>query len=302
MNNYLKNMQKTVFSLFETNIKDPFSEDANSFSEEEEEESQPKNLGEWLDSEDFFDRIKDMSSFLTQTTKLSTEILEDERYKLCQKTLFEENPSLESNLKAHLVEVEEGGSTFLTKDIGIGEILGIPLKKPYKGSLLKSVSFSIDVEDDDDRDEAEINLGKGPFQPKSLGEDIRLPIIEHTEEYAESLGERSSFWKYVQDCGCDDPFSLEIPFKTIQLVNEDFGINEDTRGSCMADWVFEFQSEITFTKKEGYLTLRDIARILPWIKSHKIDNWYEMYCGIKEVLRDYENESIHFVFHFDHGS
>jgi hypothetical protein len=85
--------------------------------------------------------------------------------------------------------------------------------------------------------------------------------------------------------------STEIILKNIN------GFNDDHRGSDHVIFNLPFEPTINLGSKFKFLDLVDACYR---IKSHKFDNWYELYCGIKEITKQ-NNTSIIKV-NFDHGS
>lgn len=83
--------------------------------------------------------------------------------------------------------------------------------------------------------------------------------------------------------------------KNIKIINEN-GFNDDHRGSDHTLLKLPFVSEVDLGKK---FSLYDILVANFNLKSHKFDNWYELYCGTK-CTQTYN--SIIVSLDFDHGS
>jgi hypothetical protein len=84
--------------------------------------------------------------------------------------------------------------------------------------------------------------------------------------------------------------------KKLTFVN-DAGFNKDHRGSDHTKIVLDFNDIYTFRPK----TIRDICEAILRIKSHKFDNWYELFINCYEE-KDENNKEIIIHFDFDHGS
>ena len=83
--------------------------------------------------------------------------------------------------------------------------------------------------------------------------------------------------------------------KSVKIIN-DHGINEDHRGSDHMIIKLPFMSNVELNNE---FTLKDLIIACTNIKSHKFDNWYEMYCYSKcEIM----NNQIIINTIFDHGS
>lgn len=74
------------------------------------------------------------------------------------------------------------------------------------------------------------------------------------------------------------------------------GINDDHRGSTHCKLTLDYEDTIEF---ERYITLKDVCDTFYRLKSHKFDNWYEMYCRTKKMR---EEQNYYFELTFDHGS
>ena len=91
--------------------------------------------------------------------------------------------------------------------------------------------------------------------------------------------------------------------KTIMLVNAS-GLNEDHRGSDH----FSFGSDTTihelpFTKTRNLgssVSLESVVDAVYRIKSHRTDNWYELFCRVDKMI--HTKNRIEIELKFDHGS
>lgn len=87
-------------------------------------------------------------------------------------------------------------------------------------------------------------------------------------------------------------------FKTGRLANYR-GINKDARGVRYMDWRLHRWEQIELSGKFG-ISFDDIIIAAHKIKSHKFENWYELFTGIKEL--DIDGEHICISVKMDHGS
>lgn len=90
----------------------------------------------------------------------------------------------------------------------------------------------------------------------------------------------------------------EIKFisnKNIKIINRN-GFNKDHRGSDHTLLKLPFVSEVDLGKE---FTLYDLLVSNSNLKSHKFENWYELYCGTDSIQT---NNSIIVRLNFDHGS
>ncbi|AAV50319.1 hypothetical protein [Acanthamoeba castellanii mimivirus] len=93
---------------------------------------------------------------------------------------------------------------------------------------------------------------------------------------------------------------------SIKLVNNE-GVNTDINGTTNVDWKLHFWPEFTIQNSEC-LTLHDIIIACYKIKSHKFENWYELYCNMFTEFYVFQNSNdkniwkeIFAVIKFDHG-
>lgn len=93
----------------------------------------------------------------------------------------------------------------------------------------------------------------------------------------------------------EEVFPKEI--EKITLINIS-GTNEDHRGSDHVDIDLNLWDEIDL----GGNTLGDLATGFFCVKSHKFDNWYELYCGVKRIEWNEETKTLEISIWFDHGS
>lgn len=78
------------------------------------------------------------------------------------------------------------------------------------------------------------------------------------------------------------------------------GINQDERGVRILDTVLHFWPKYEIINKNGAeISLKDIAIGLYKVKSHKFENWYELYVGHEITFKN--NKAI-ITIDFDHGS
>jgi hypothetical protein len=141
----------------------------------------------------------------------------------------------------------------------------------------------------------ERKIGRGSWTPTSTNRDLPIVVQMNGGVWDE---DHESFSNLLETLV--DPLTLKLPFSKWTLIN-DQGINNDSRGSHPIDWAFAFQSEITIQREDGHpLTLGDIAQRFPWIRSHKLDRWYEMFSGIQNIEIDGDEIRVHVA--MDHGS
>lgn len=84
----------------------------------------------------------------------------------------------------------------------------------------------------------------------------------------------------------------------LNLININ-GSNSDSRGVRSLDWHMEFHENYLIENPEG-INLDQIIIGLFKIKSHKFENWYELYSSIKSMR--IENGTLLVYVMFDHGS
>lgn len=95
------------------------------------------------------------------------------------------------------------------------------------------------------------------------------------------------------------PKKLKIDKFTSIVLSNHKGINTDARGVRYLDWRLHFWEEFSRTKNNG-ITLHDFIIAAYKVKSHKFENNYECYCGIK--FFDTINNTLFIDLNFDHGS
>ena len=80
---------------------------------------------------------------------------------------------------------------------------------------------------------------------------------------------------------------LKFTFSRIRVDNMR-GINEDPRGVRKLDWhlQYNYEVEVLPENNNANITFQQFIDALYDIKSHKFENWYELYCGC-DVLVDY---------------
>lgn len=89
------------------------------------------------------------------------------------------------------------------------------------------------------------------------------------------------------------PNKEKITIKENLIFQNKDGINRDHRGSTHCQLELEFIPIITI--KKGTYSFDEISNLLWNLKSHKFENWYELFCDC-----EYKNNK--FILDFDHGS
>lgn len=81
------------------------------------------------------------------------------------------------------------------------------------------------------------------------------------------------------------------------------GVYSELRGIYKLDWKLHYWSNYQVINTNS-ITLNDIMTTCFKIKSHKFDNWYELYCGIQDVSCKKQDRYYSFKasVDFDHGS
>ena len=141
-----------------------------------------------------------------------------------------------------------------------------------------------------DSDECEFKLGK-----KTPTNPDEVKYILKTQHNLDPECENKELMEKIVKYEFDD--TILEGYEYIILRN-DRGINHDHRGSdhCWIDLDFYERYEM-----KGPITLLDFAKGLYRIKSHKFDNWYEMFCGI-ETHAYKSGKFLEITVDFDHGS
>lgn len=88
----------------------------------------------------------------------------------------------------------------------------------------------------------------------------------------------------------------------LKLVNTS-GINTDSRGIREVDWKLSFWEKYKIYK-ETDVTLHDLIIAAYKIRSHKFEDWYEMFCELGNIkIKETDNGKMITMFaKFDHGS
>lgn len=85
----------------------------------------------------------------------------------------------------------------------------------------------------------------------------------------------------------------------VHLVNPK-GVNWDHRGANHTRLELDFFDELNLKRdKDGCIAYSKLACALYKLKSHKFDNWYEMYIGTETLVK---NGNLYAKVDFDHGS
>lgn len=94
----------------------------------------------------------------------------------------------------------------------------------------------------------------------------------------------------------------EIEPIKILSINNLSGINQDIRGIRDVDWKLYFWNKYKFTIHDDIesVSFEDLVIACYKIKSHKFDNWYELFININQLT--YDDSKIEFGAVFDHGS
>lgn len=199
----------------------------------------------WIDAGFYSDKIEGMMRFIDQTSKLSKYILYENAYDEAKDNI----PIIQGNLNALQTKNPTNlGGNRLERKISFENV------NPKIKKFLQ------------------LKIGKGPLNPSLYGE-IRLPIATgvSTATSKNLSYEGNSFWNYVKDF--PNPYILVLPFRKITLTTKD-DIQTNLRGSDEVDWVFEHQKSIVLEAVEGeVLTVKDIAEILPWLRSQKFNGF-----------------------------
>lgn len=85
---------------------------------------------------------------------------------------------------------------------------------------------------------------------------------------------------------------------SVDLFNE-AGINTDSRGVRAMDWKLYFWSMFDIERKTG-IRLHDLIICAYKIRSHKFENWYELFGDIQSV--SLEDGELSLIVNYDHGS
>lgn len=169
---------------------------------------------------------------------------------------------------------------------------------------------------------------------KQLYEHVRVPVNFDDTEYEDNEKSNSYYRsalkftchydkddKYIysfnnefdSECYNNDPFIIELHeyllSKTPQelrigrvellYLTNDRGVNEDARGVRSLDWKLHFWNKYDVSKDEG-ITLDDLIIACYKIRSHKFENDYELFTGIKKA--GYGNGVLYGFCRFEHGS
>lgn len=93
---------------------------------------------------------------------------------------------------------------------------------------------------------------------------------------------------------------LKFTYNTIDIANIR-GINSDSRGVKKLDWHLLYKPVLNIVPENGsnHITLLQFVDSLYDIKSHKFENWYELYCGCDALLN---SNTLIILCDYDHGS
>lgn len=140
-------------------------------------------------------------------------------------------------------------------------------------------------------DECEFENGKAldrflPEKGKKIKYNIEFIGLDGAEEDDEDLGVMAAVFKHE---------NIMIHSKPLVIFNREF--NDDHRGSDHTRIILDFPKRVEFkpqkTKMEKFID--GLFRL----KSHKFENYYEMYMGTKVRFKE---EEIFVSVRFDHGS
>jgi hypothetical protein len=121
------------------------------------------------------------------------------------------------------------------------------------------------------------------------------PCNDNEEEIFEMYEENPEFINMV-DTSIKNLHNIQlIGYKNIHIHNNN-GINNDHRGSNHCKIALQYYDDYIISTP---LTAHKLALAYYRIKSHKFDDWYELYCNCNCMA---ENDTLNVYLNFDHGS
>lgn len=187
------------------------------------------------------------------------------------------------------------------KDLPTNEILTTKIKFLYRmfelsEEFLNNVGSQTHVSPDSNSEKFPEDILHRPFVFKENSlKDIDFFFLHYDDDTKTKIKTFLSLItkKDITKVECFDPK------KTVILHNL-VGINRDRRGTIKLDKKFRFHKEWRLRDN----TLLSLLEGLFQIKSHKFDNWYELFVDCADYLEEFESgkEYLHIFLDFDHGS
>ncbi len=97
----------------------------------------------------------------------------------------------------------------------------------------------------------------------------------------------------------ESPQELRVGKVQLLCLTNNCGVNNDARGVRSLDWKLHYWNKYDVSRNEG-ITLDDLIIASYKIRSHKFENNYELFTGIKKAA--YGNGVLYGLCRFDHGS
>ncbi len=176
----------------------------------------------------------------------------------------------------------------------------LPLNHDQMKKYYKNVKVPVSFDDHDKSNDYDTDYYRSEVKFVNCKDKDNKYSYEFDNELCMSYYDDSPFIKTIHKYLTKrTPKKLKIgDFTSLHMFNE-CGINKDARGVRYLDWRLYFWPEYDIDK-ESVITLHDLIIAVYKIRSHKFENNYEMYCGIKYLNVD--NDILCIGVDYDHGS